>query len=295
MKTIDAARGKWRQILKHFGFDEAALDGKHHCCPVNGDGTDRFRFSDQNGSGNYFCACSQGDSGGFGLLKCKTSRDFKDLAAEVDILLGNKGEFEPHKETYAEQLRKRTKKITARSAYLESRGLELPPGVQWDTHVNYWDGDKLLGQFSAMLAPITRGGQFITYHVTYLDKGKKAAVPQPRKILPGPPIAGAGIELYPAAEEMGIAEGIETAIAAKMLFDCPTHSALSAGMMAKWDPPAIAKTIWIFADNDKNFAGHAGAYQLAHRLAMKGLKAAVMLPQEYGDWNDVLLARKVAA
>jgi putative DNA primase/helicase len=295
MKTMDAARGKWKQILKHFGIDDAFLDGRHHRCPVNGDGTDRFRFSDQNGSGNYFCACSQGDAGGLGLLKCKTQRGFRELANEIDALLGNKAEFEQRKETYAEQIRKRTKKIVTRSAYLESRGLEVPPGLQWDTHVNYWEGDAVAAQYSAMLAPVMRNGEFLTYHVTYLNNGKKAAVPQPRKILPGPPIAGAGIELYPAEAEMGVAEGIETAIAAKMLWDCPTHSALNAGMLAKWDPPVIAKTIWIFADNDKNFAGHSGAYQLAHRLSMKGIKAIVMVPEEFGDWNDVLLARKAAA
>jgi putative DNA primase/helicase len=242
MKTIDAARGRWIEILtKVGGIDPAFLDKKHHPCPVNGDGTDRFRFSDQNGSGNYFCACSQGDAGGIGLLKCKTAREFRDLASEIDSLLGNKAEIEPHKETYAEQIRKRHKKPIARSAYLESRGLEVPPGLQWDTNVNYWDGGEVTGQYSAMLAPIIRDGQFITYHVTYLDKGKKASVPQPRKILPGPSIVGAGIELYPAAAEMGVAEGVETAIAAKMLFDCPTHSALSSGMLAKWKPAGHRK------------------------------------------------------
>lgn len=294
MKTIEAARGRWREILKAFGFDALKLDGKHHPCPVTGEGTDRFRFSDQNGSGDFFCACSQGGVGGMKLLECKTGRTFKELAAEVDTILGNKHDAEPRRESYAEQLRKRAKP-SERSGYLKSRGLEVAPGLLWAHSVEYWADEGMTGKYSAMLAPITRNGEFLTFHVTYLDNGKKANVPTPRKVLPGPPIAGAGVALYPAAEEMGVAEGIETAIAAQMLWNCPTHSALNAAMLAKWEPPPIAKTVYIFADRDKNFAGEAGAYQLAHRLSMKGIKAIVMLPEEIGDWNDVLLAKKVAA
>lgn len=294
MKTMDAARGRWREILAAFGIDPMFLDGKHKKCPVSGEGEDRFRFSDQNGSGDYFCACSQGGKGGFGLLTCKTGKGFKELAPEVDAILNNKHEAEPRKETHAEHLRKRAKQ-TERSAYLGSRGLEVAPGLRWATDVEYWHDNAMTGKYSAMLAPVTRNGEWLTYHVTYLEKGKKADVPSPRKILPGPPIAGAGIELYPAAEEMGVAEGIETAIAAKMLYDTPTHSAINTSMLAKWEPPAIAKVIYIFADNDKNWAGHSGAYHLAHRLALKGLEVHIMLPPEIGDWNDVLLSKKAAA
>lgn len=294
MKTMDAARGKWRQILEHFGIDPNVLTGKHHPCPVTGEGDDRFRFSDQNGSGDYFCACSQGGKGGIGLLVCKTGKTFKELAPEIDELIGNRHDPEPRMEGYASQLRRRARS-TNRSLYLESRGLEVAPGLQWATQVAYWEDGEPKGSFSTMLGPITRGDEFLTYHVTFLSNGKKADVSCPRKILPGPPIAGGGIALYPAAEEMGVAEGIETAIAAKIMFDCPTHSAINTTMLAKWEPPPIAKVVYIFADNDANFAGQAGAYQLAHRLALKGITPRIMLPGMVGDWNDVLLSKRVAA
>lgn len=297
MKTTDAARGRWREILPAFGIDAKFLDGrKHHPCPCNGEGDDRFRFADQNGSGSYFCACSAGDKGGFGLLECKTGQTFRELAADVDAMIGNTHEAETRAPSYAEQLRA-IAKPSPRSAYLASRGLEVAPGLLWATRVDYRDEDgNVVGQYPAMLAPITRKGQFQSFHVTYLERGKKAPVPTPRKVLPGGSITGGAVELYPAADIMGVAEGIETAIAARMIFDCPTHAAISATCMAKWDAPDIAREVHIFADNDQNFAGTAAAWALAHRLKMRGIEPIVHIPPNVGqDWNDVLLAQQEAA
>lgn len=297
MKTVDAARGKWKSILEHFGIPADSLNGKHHPCPCDGLGKDRFRFSDQNGSGSYFCACSTATDpkGGMGLLSCKLKWPFAEIARDVDKFLGNEHDGKPREQTYADKLRA-VAKPSARSKYLESRGLEMAPGLLFADSVEYRnDAGEVTHRLPAMLAPVMREGEFRTFHVTYLDKGAKANVPTVRKILPGGPITGGGVPLYPAAEEMGVAEGIETAIAAKMLFDCPTHSALNASMLGKWEPPSIAKTVWIFGDRDRNYAGESGAYALAHRLALKGIKAIVMLPKEFGDFNDELLARRTAA
>lgn len=294
MKTSLAARGQWKRILVEHGIDAKYLDGAHHKCPVSGEGDDRFRFSDQNGSGDYFCACSQGGKGGFGLLECLTKKPFRELAMDVDAMLGNESKAEPKLSTYAEKLRA-VAKPAKRSRYLESRGLEIAPGLLFATSVEYRDDGKLLGAYAAMLAPVTRNGQWQTFHVTYLQDGKKAGVRCPKKVLPGGPISGGGIELYPAAAEMGVAEGIETAIAAKLLFGLPTHATISATGMAKWQPPSIARTVHIYADRDANYAGHAGAYQLAHRLHMKGIAVAIHFPDQLGDWNDVLLAQREAA
>lgn len=293
MKTTEAAKGKWKMILQHFDIPADVLDHKHHPCPVNGMGTDRFRFSDDNGSGDYFCACSQGGRGGFGILECKTERSFADLAREVDSIIGNThdGKKIDKPPRFAERLRDVAVKAR-RSGYLESRGLEIAPGLRFAHKVEYFDDGNVVGTYPAMLGPVTRRGSWQTFHVTYLDGGRKADVPSVRKILPGGAIVGAGIELYPAAEEMGIAEGIESAISAKMLTGIPVHAAMNAGNMAKWDAPKIAKRVHIFADNDANFAGHAAAWTLAHRLACRGVEAMVRMPDDVGkDWNDILLER----
>lgn len=292
MKTIEAARGRWREILPQFDIPASALDGKHHPCPCTGDGDDRFRFSDREGSGAYFCQCSEGNKGGIALVMCRTGMTYAEVARKVDDIIGNRADRPARQRaTYAEQLRAHTER-TFRSAYLDSRGLELAPGLEWCREVGYRDADGKLSKWPAMLAPITRNGQFLTYHVTYLDGGKKAPVTPNRKILPGPELRGGACALYPAAETMGIAEGVETAIAAKLLHDVPVWAALNTALLKSFEPPEVCRHLLIFGDHDSNYAGQAAAYHLARRLVGKLDSVTVFLPyRPDADWNDVLLER----
>lgn len=295
MKLSDRAKGRWLDILTspQVGIDESLLDGRHHKCPACG-GTDRFRFT-RDDRGGYFCGDHRGD--GFGLLQHVFGGDFAAAAKMVEDVIGKDDNWkpEPRKRTYAERLQS-IAKPAPRSRYLESRGLDMAPGLRFAWRVDYHDGD-MVRQFAAMLAPVTRHGKFLTYHVTYLAEGAKAPVDPVRKILPGPALTGASVALYPPAEEMGIAEGIETAIAAKMLFGIPVWSALSTSLMKSWEPPEIAKRVTVFADHDPNAAGQAAAWHLCHRLRMKGIETDVRMPTMFGDWNDFLIAqpKKVAA
>jgi putative DNA primase/helicase len=95
---------------------------------------------------------------------------------------------------------------------------------------------------------------------------------------------------------LGIAEGVETAIAAKMLFGVPVWAALNTSLMSAWKPPRGVEKVHIFADHDPHLAGHAAAYALAHRLLLQGFQIEIHIPDEVGDWNDVLLNKgRVAA
>ena len=299
MKTLDAAKGRWLEILPRFGIPADALNGKHQPCPCTGGGTDRFRFADRDGSGSFFCACSQGDKGGLALIMCKTELGYAEVARQVDEIIGNKsgGEATPRPTYYAGKLRAMAETST-RSAYLANRGLEVAPGLEFCRSVEYRHDDGKITRHPAMLAPIVRGGEFLTYHVTYLNRGAKADVPVPKKILPGPELRGAACPLYPAAETMGLAEGVETAIAASMIHgNMPVWAALNTALMKGFDPPPECRHLMIFADNDAHYAGHAAAYALAHRLAGKLDSVTVFMPQKQGqDWCDVLAAsREVAA
>jgi P4 family phage/plasmid primase-like protien len=82
------ANGRWAQILSQLcGIDADLLDGRHHPCPKCG-GTDRFRFSDQDGDGS--CLCNQcGKSGnGFDALAWFTGDKFAVVLARVADHLG---------------------------------------------------------------------------------------------------------------------------------------------------------------------------------------------------------------
>lgn len=302
MTLREHARGRWPEIIASILGEQFTNTRKHQPCPC-GDGTDRFRFSDKSGTGNYFCACSEGEKDGFDLLQCVMGWSFAEAAGAVEAVIGKPDVPEaPRSVSWAQSLRGQTIK-TSRSEYLASRGLEIAPGLEWIKSLPYTHDGERIGEFPAMLAPVYRDGKFQTYHATYLERGKKAAVPSPRKILPGPPLSGAACPLYPIFgtqfgenSEIGIAEGIETAIAAKMLFGVPTWAALNTSLMAGWSPPKGIQKVHIFADHDKHLAGHAAAYTLAHRLLLKGLKVEIQIPPDPGtDWNDVLLkGRKVA-
>lgn len=298
MRAIDAARGKWPAVLSACGVPADALDGRHHPCPKDGQGKDRFRFANQNGTGSYFCACSEGDKGGIALVMCCRGLSYHEAALEVEKVADLAEEtMQREKKDPAIALnyvRQQIKPVNgAVSGYLKARGLESPPGIK-QARLWYFRDGKKTQQYETMVGRVTSWhGKAVNYHLTYLDEGKKAHVETSRKLMtPMSPMAGSAIRLYPATEEMGIAEGIETAIAARMLFDVPTWSCISAGLLEAFQPPDGVKKVWIFGDNDVSYTGQAAAYGCAKRMASQGIEAVVLIPSRYGDWNDVLNEKK---
>ena len=285
MKAAEWAAGRWPEIIANL-VGEQYVDGRHHPCP-SGNGKDCFRFSNVHGRGNYFCRCSDGTGDGFDLIRCQHGVDFIGAVKLVEQVIGDRPREapEPRRQSYAERLRTEATK-TPRSAYLEARGLILPASLDWHPAVDYREDGELVGRYPAMLAPVTREGRFLTYHITYLDRGQKASVPSPRKILPASgSLTGAAVELFPAEPTLGIAEGIETAIAAQMLFDVPVWAALNTSLLKSWSPPAGVDRVLVFGDNDENHAGQAAAFTLAHRLHGR-VDVDIHLPESPGDWND---------
>jgi putative DNA primase/helicase len=143
-------------------------------------------------------------------------------------------------------------------------------------------------------------GENVTLHRTFLrpDGLAKAEMACPRKLMPGPVPKGSAVRLSDyTGGPLGIAEGIETAMSAMILYSLPVWAALNTSLLAEWIPPEGCDDIAIFGDNDENFAGHAAAYALAHRLRGMGKEVTVHFPTTVGrDWNDEILAqrRKVA-
>ncbi len=110
-------------------------------------------------------------------------------------------------------------------------------------------------------------GNNLTYHATYLQDGKKADVPSPKKIFPPiSPISGAFIQLFGDGSDVVIAEGVETAIAAHELTGLPCLAAISASGMESIKLPDHVKSVMIFGDNDHSYTGQKAAYVLANRL-----------------------------
>jgi putative DNA primase/helicase len=130
------------------------------------------------------------------------------------------------------------------------------------------DGKPVVtGHYSAMVAPIKdKQGEVIAAHLTYLLAGQKAPVANPKKIIGAP--KGGTIRLCLAGGEIGLAEGIETAIAARAIFGVPVWSFLSASLAPFVELPENIKRVHIFADNDE--AGRDAADRLISKFEQKG-------------------------
>lgn len=301
-RTMDAANGKWRGILMEFGVPESALRDRHGPCPLCG-GTDRFRWDNQDGRGTYICnSCGAGD--GMKLAMEFTGEDFKTVASRIDQMLGNiKFDGTPQRPRMSgEDRRRMLREIWSNSQpiakedlvdrYLANRNLEEPtyPGtLRFAPALRDGEG----GVRPAMIAAVGIYGapRFVSIHRTFLkpDGSGKAEMASPRKLTPGELPDGACVSLSEyTSGVLGIAEGIETAMAASIMYEMPVWSALNSTLLKKWVPPDGCEDVVIFADNDLNHAGQAAAYELAHRLSAKGTTAQVMLPEEPGtDFADV--------
>lgn len=183
--------------------------------------------------------------------------------------------------------------------YLKRRGFAgvwpLSACLRLHRALPYWsnEGDKL-GTFPVMVAPLVApDGRVVALHRTYLTAdGRKAAVPTVKKLTAtAGPLAGACIPLHkPARGVIGIAEGVETALAAWLASGVPTVAAYSAGNLAAWQWPRNVQRLVIFADNDR--AGREAADELRARAISAGIGCNVLTPTDDGaDWCDVWARR----
>jgi len=172
--------------------------------------------------------------------------------------------------------------------------LAVPACLRVHPALDYWHDGKKLGKFAAMVAPLTApDSRTVALHRTYLtDDGQKADVPTVKKLTgTAGPLAGASIRLAsPRGGVLGIAEGLETALAAWLASGVPTVAAYCAGALAGYVWPAGVKRLVIFADADE--AGRKAANNLRVRALRAWVSVNVMAPtDDSADWADVWAAR----
>lgn len=302
LDTANAARGRWPGILEALGVNPVFLTGKQTPCPICS-GKTRFTFDDKL-NGSWICThCGAGD--GFKLLQLLHGWDFKKAAGEVDRIVGNIPVTTERKpERTDEQKAKGCKMLldgagkvvegTAAYRYLLNRcgtpgdilrDLRAHPGIRHTTSG---------GIHPAMLGVMRyASGGGASVHRTYLTPdGQKALVDPVKKMMPGLPLNGSCVRLGPVAERLGIAEGIETAIAASKMFGLPVWAATCAGLMKAWEPPQGVREVVIFADNDASFVGYDAALDLGKRLKRLGISWEVRMPDAVdSDWADVQIGK----
>ena len=299
-RTADEAVGRWPGILQSLGLDPAFLNKKHGPCPICS-GKDRYRFDDKGGRGTWICShCGSGD--GFKLLQGVLGWSFSEAAKQVDRIVGTvqASPIVPER-TDASKIRALTQVWEASRPvthgdpvwqYLNRRlGLEIVPAdLRLHPALRYTDEDgRDVGRFPAMVARIRYpDGAGASIHRTYLtNDGHKAPVPQVKKVMAGKPLNTGSVRLGAAGITLGIAEGIETALAASQRFGVPVWAATNAVLLESWVPPEGVSRVLIAGDNDASFTGQAAAFSLARRLVRDGLAVEIHLPDQLGkDWAD---------
>lgn len=288
MKTWEAARGHWLEIFNHFGLHERHFTGKHCPCPICG-GRDRFRFDNKDERGTWICnACGAGH--GVQLILNTTDLNYRQVMDAIDDLLGNNSsiktsDYTGHKINYfIQQNSYPLNDLNPVRRYLKSRNLRATKNIRYCPSVQYFDDGQLVDSFPAMVVPFTSpGGKLVSHHCTYLtQQGTKAPVSVQKKILSAiAPLAGGAIRLTDVYSHIGIAEGVENALAVTDKYDVPCWACGTADLLASFSPPHGVHSITIYGDNDKNFKGQRSVYQLANRLYQL-YDVEVELPPEPG-------------
>lgn len=310
---------------------DAFWRGRPGPCPICSEGTDRFTYDNKRGRGDWVCRkCNAGGpKAGDGIeLVCRcTGMSYLELQRRLN---GKSSEPTPEvqrpiRSTRARRnesatLMRRVMKQIAMSSpvepgdhamqYLAARVPELraplPQGLRLAVQ-DYWHEGTVVGKYPTMIAEYQLAdGRVATVHRTSLhpQKPEKATVICPDgEILPSKrnypgalPLDGGAVRLMaPRNGVIGVAEGIENAYAAYMLFRVPTWSCLNRVLLSKFEVPEGMgiHTVEIFADFDAVDArtgkspGMAGALSLQKRLRGAGYKVVLRRPKVRGtDFCD---------
>lgn len=317
-----------------------ARPGRHVPCPIHG-GKDGFRvFRDVADTGGGICNTCGAQPDGFALLMWANQWRFPEALAAVARWLGMElgattppaparslpvSRASPGTADPAAAARQRERLQQAWDAalplwdrralparrYLVCRGLALavyPESLRLHTALPYCNEEGVeTGRWPTLLAVVAGAdGQPVTLHRTYLTaEGAKAPVEQAKKLMAYPSertLSGGAIRLFPVGSTLGVAEGIETALAVHQATGLPTWPAVSAGLLAQFQPPAGVREVLLWADRDRSGAGQSAATALAERLRTVGLTAQILLPPgpipagaKGVDWLDILNAGRSAA
>lgn len=292
-------------------------------------------------TGVAMCTCGP-FSDGFALLMAATGKSFYTVLTEVhECLNGRSSEsrtFVPRIPIRAqpskEELEKQNAEILNRVhnlwdagkavplstiPYYAQRGLNVDllndvKDVRTMASLGYFvfENNQLqkLGSYPAMLALMRDAkGAPVAVHRTWLstDKKDKAPVEKAKKLSESPGVAGAAIRLFEAegSEVLGLAEGIETALAARQLAasghwsdltDMPIWATFAERNIRNFQIPAsldsTLKKIVIFADNDESNVGLTAAKTFKDRMKQERpeLIVDIKLPPVVGwDWLDALI------
>ncbi len=302
--------------------------GVHVPCPSpDHDSPDAFRlFPDYEMSGGGVCSSCGVFPTGWKVLEWLRGWSYQESAQaikeQIKVEMGNPGIIKypkvPEASTQDPEKVKRRLNATWRHAvalsdkraelvsrYLTNRGLRAKytgPDMRFHPALFYKNRENK-GKHPAILSMVRAAdGSPVTLHRTYLSsQGKKADIDSPKMLMPyvkGEALQGGAIRLFPGNRSgvLGIAEGLETALAVNQATNMPVWAATTANLLEVFKPPKGVNRLLIWADKDRSEAGERAANALAAKLKVQGIRTLICLPEvkistdkKGVDWLDVLL------
>lgn len=177
---------------------------------------------------------------------------------------------------------------TIGEAYLRNRRIRsLPSALRFHPLCPVGQG-RWLRYRPAVIAAVSGDGGMSALQRIFLAPGGRGlaadmAVP---KLSLGRLHDGA-VRLSPAGPELGLAEGIETAMSATALLGIPVWAALGSSRLHAVGIPPSVKRLVLLPDNDG--AGHLAAKKASLAYSRSDLDLSIEWPPDgFNDWNDVL-------
>ena len=174
--------------------------------------------------------------------------------------------------------------------YLRARGITLavPASLRFAPSLKYGPDGR---HFPAMVAGVQdAAGAIVGVHRTYLraDGRRKADVERPKRM--GGACWGGAVRFAKPAAELGIAEGIESALSVMQATGLPCWAALSLGNQRAIALPAVVTSVVLLADQDElDIDKHdklRDAAALHHRAHGRAVRIAK--PPRGKDFNDLI-------
>ncbi|HTM82182.1 DUF7146 domain-containing protein [Asticcacaulis sp.] len=227
------------------------------------------------------------------------SGSFADVLAEAEAFVGNSPPVRasrfradrPHHSNTSRQAQRLFCECTAIAhtlgeAYLVNRAIDpsIAAGLRFHP-VCYCKPQCMdgLNAWPALIAPVTSDDDELTaVHRIYLDPAGfaggnlgKAPLDEAKRSLGR--VQGHAVRFGPLSPLIVAAEGIENALSVRTACpDLTVHAALTAGNLAAYTPPVIARRLLIALDNDE--AGWRAAHTLTKRSRFAGLSVSILKP-----------------
>jgi len=205
------------------------------------------------------------------------------------------GAFEPNGPTHDHRFNAAALRIwnearsisgTPADHYLRRRGIETD-SPQLRYHPRTPCGPRPSTEYRpALIAAVRDEAGLVAIHRSFIDRrgDGHAAISDPRCGL-GRFGAGA-VRLGGAAPRLGLAEGIETALSATLMFEVPCWATLGTERFGLVSVPAATQELLLFLDHDR---GGRRAEALARKAFAHIRRIEAHYPPTPGDdWNDVL-------